>query len=55
MNQIINMFLRILMRKAMSKGIDKGIGMMSGGGKNQQMTKAERQQVRRERQERKLR
>ncbi|KIN72851.1 hypothetical protein [Sulfitobacter guttiformis] len=44
MNQIINMFLRIIMRKVMSKGIDAGINKassMRNGRKQQQQPKGE--------------
>lgn len=65
MNQILNMFLKLIMRKAMSKGIDAGIkgatGMARGrkkqpmgeiddyGNPSQQQDTSERDRIRAER------
>ena len=34
MNQIVNMFIRLLMRKGINAGISKGVGMARGAGKS---------------------
>lgn len=53
MNQIINMFMRIVIRKLMNKGVGKGIDMLSSKQNSDErpMSKAERQQMRRNRQQ----
>jgi hypothetical protein len=53
MNQIINMFVRVVMRKIMSRNIDAGINMATrrrrGGGVEEDMTPEEQKRARMDR------
>ncbi|MDO5646976.1 hypothetical protein [Paracoccus sp. (in: a-proteobacteria)] len=46
MNQIINMFTRLVMRRAMNWGITKGLQTMSRGKSDQPQTPAQKKQTR---------